>query len=47
MDITAEKNFQGAYVVSTIFKGYLRHKIYMGYTKKLAISKFKQYLKTL
>jgi hypothetical protein len=42
-----EKNFQGAYVCSTIINGVREHMIYMGYTKRYAQTLFRQHLKTL
>jgi len=44
--MSIEKTFQGAYKISQIYKGYLVSRQYFGYTKKQAISLFKQYLKT-
>jgi len=45
MTISTEKTFQGAWRLSAIVNGYLVSHQYMGYTKKEAISNFKQLIK--
>jgi len=40
--MNAEKNYQGAWVVSDIIDGYREQKVYFGYTKKEAIQEFKK-----
>ena len=42
MTVSTEKTMQGAWRVSAIVGGYLVSKQYMGYTKKEAVSMFKQ-----
>lgn len=45
-DLTVTRKVNGI-EVSTIYKGYRRHKLYIDYTVKEAKQKFKEYLKTL
>lgn len=42
MDITVERNHDGAYIISAIVKGYLETRRYYGYTKKQAVALFKE-----
>lgn len=47
-EITAEKNkVNGSWVISTIYKNFLVTRTYYGFTKREAISEFKQALKEL
>ena len=46
-EILTEKNFQGAWVCSTILNGVREHMVYMGYTKRYAKTMFRAHLKTL
>lgn len=43
-EITVRKINNGAYECSTMYGGYYRHKLYIGYTKKQATAKFKKAL---
>lgn len=43
-DILCERNFEGSLVCSTIVEGYRLHRIYIGYSKKYAITHFKNNL---
>lgn len=45
--MTIKKRHDGALIISDIAKGYLVEKVYMGYSKKAAVSLFISYLKTL
>ena len=40
-------NHDGSITVSTMHKGYRRHRQYFGYTKREAVKLFRQYLKEL
>lgn len=42
MTVSTEKTFQGAWRISAIVAGYLVTEQYMGYTKREAVSMFKQ-----
>lgn len=44
VEFTVEKINNGAYKISTMYEGYYRHKVYIGYTKQQAIEKFKEAL---
>ena len=43
--MSIERTFQGAYKISAIVNGYLVTKQYMGYTKREAIQRFKEFTK--
>lgn len=43
-DITVRKVINGAYECSTMYGGYYRHRMYMGYTEKQARAKFRKAL---
>lgn len=45
--MTIERTFQGAWRISTIYKGHLVTRQYFFYTKKEAVAEFKEYLRTL
>lgn len=47
ISITINRTFQGAWELSTIVGTTWIHRQYMGYTKKEAISLFKEYIKDL
>jgi hypothetical protein len=46
MDISYERNYQGAWVLRAIVGGYLFTRTYMGYTKREATALFRQEAKT-
>jgi len=39
-EILCEKNYEGAWVCSTVIDGHRLHRVYIGYSKKYAISHF-------
>jgi hypothetical protein len=41
LEVSIERNYEGAYVISDIVGGYLVTRRYYGYTKKEAIALFK------
>jgi hypothetical protein len=45
--ILCEKNFQGAWVCSAIVEGVREHRIYMGFTKRFAMTDFRKYINSL
>ena len=43
--LTVHKRGTAVYEISTIYDGYFKHKLYIGYTRQQAISHFKKALK--
>lgn len=43
--MTIEKTFQGAYIISGYYKGHYVKRQYLGYTKKEAVSMFREYVR--
>lgn len=44
-DVLCERNFEGSLVCSTIIDGHRIHRIYMGYSRRYAISDFRKDVK--
>lgn len=43
-EVTVVKKGTSVYEISTIYKGYYRHRLYVGYSRRKAVSQFKKAL---